>query len=72
MKIPGTKFAVFGRYDFVKNEFISYDVKNKLMIAGIGYTFLERNRVILNFEKLDSDELDEDNNFIEMVFDIRF
>ncbi|MDD3558209.1 MAG: hypothetical protein PHW27_06500 [Melioribacteraceae bacterium] len=72
LKIPGTKFAVFGRYDFVKNEFISYDVKNKLMIAGIGYTFLERNRVILNFEKLDSDELDEDNNFIEMVFDIRF
>lgn len=72
LKIPGTLFALFGRYDFIKNESIFYDMKEKLMIVGIGYTFFEKNRVILNFEKLDSDELDEDNNFIELVFDIRF
>lgn len=72
IKIPGAPFTIFGRYDFINNKFIAYNIEEKLLIAGIGYTFLERNRVILNYEKLDSDEFDDDNNFIELVFDIRF
>ena len=49
-KIPNTKFAVFGRYDFFNSYQTTENYSTNTAIVGVSYRFL-RNKILFDYQK---------------------
>src|SRR6056297_809831 len=71
-EIPGTPLSLFGRYDYFNCKDLNFS-DSRRVIAGIGYNFYHKSKLILDVDALDQGLNGNWNNRIyEAVVEIRF